>query len=108
MKPDAYAHRYENSGFVTEISRGPDGNELLCERCGFVYLKVDLGRGFTMQTCSSLPIVKLEDPAFQKWLTRLADDTLKLNALEHADSKHDGRHNAHSGDDCIVGKAGGG
>lgn len=90
--------RYADSGMQTEVCLDHEGKEMHCERCGFVFLKVSLGGGWTMQTCSALPVVKLQDAAFHKWaksLTGVAIEGAKAMTTQPGAPA----------EDCIAGKS---
>jgi hypothetical protein len=98
MNANHYIQRYADSGMQTEVYLDHEGKEMHCERCGFVFLKVSLGGGWTMQTCSALPIVKLRDASFREWVTSLTGV-----AIESAKAMT--TQTGAPADDCIAGKS---
>ena len=64
--------RYARTSARVEICLDTNGNQILCERCGFVIMKAGFENGWKMEMCSALPLVAIDNPKFQTWLTTLA------------------------------------
>lgn len=64
--------RYARTSAKVEICLDTNKNPILCERCGFVIMRAIFENSWKMEMCSALPLVALDNPKFQDWLTSLA------------------------------------
>lgn len=74
-------------GSRIQVLKDENGRQRLCERCGFSLVSYTSDSGWTIETCSALPVVDLRDAGFVDWLEDLSQG-------EKSDRGEAAKHNA--------------
>jgi hypothetical protein len=62
---------FQDLGLPVSRSFDFEGKPRCCHVCGYAIIDIELDRGWTLETCSAMPILLLTSPLFAAWRKRV-------------------------------------
>jgi hypothetical protein len=75
---DRFLPQYKDLG---QAARRPDGRPIYCHTCGYTRVQITLSNGWTMETCSAMPILRLNSEQFAAWREAAPREKLPVSCV---------------------------